>query len=67
MARRRFGLPLSFLPSAVFNEDSKYGKLHAAAHVKITLSETPPCLGSKAPAHGNRPLRSETPQPLPGL
>ena len=26
-----------------------------------------PCLGSKAPAQGNRPLRSETPQPLPGL
>ena len=26
-----------------------------------------PCLGSKAPAQSNRPLRSETPQPLPGL
>ena len=40
MARRRLGFPLSFPPSAVFNEDSKYGKLHAACKNYVVPLDT---------------------------
>ena len=40
MARRRLGFPLSFPPSAVFNEDSKYGKLHEACKNYVVPLDT---------------------------